>query len=395
MPSAVCGGVVLISSALNWRPCVRSVTQSPVAMTYSPATTCCRCPTTVTRSRCPPAWTRSTQYPLSRLWNVIRSITPLSFSAMSRRYPTSRRMSNRVATPYREAHAYRCCWARLRRGAGVWPLPDLSADHRFAVRSRPERARRWDVEPLHSRTFLAGRFQSRLSRFALLAPLLLSRAHTLWYSEHLLGVAPVYWALRLAAGPILAYQWWQIILTALNFVAFAYAARRVGCHCVLALLGAYLWAFALVHLEQVKHQQMIPRFWMPLAASYAWSFALDPSIRWLNRMLACTFLQCISCVYTGWFLVGGLAIFLPLAVALRTGGWAETLRFVKENRRRVALIVGLWIALHLAAFVPYMVVNADISRSYKECRRSPADARRLADRPGWNALGRDARPPRR
>ena len=112
---------------------------------------------------------------------------------------------------------------------------------------------------------------------------------------------------------------------------------------------------------------MIPRFWMPLAASYAWSFALTPSTRWLNRMLACTFLQCISCVYTGWFLVGGLAIFLPLAVALRTGGWAETRRFVKENRRRVALIVGLWIALHLAAFVPYMVVNADISRSYQEC----------------------------
>src|SRR5690242_165284 len=39
--------------------------------------------------------------------------------------------------------------------------------------------------------------------------------HTLWYSEHLLGAAPVYWALRLAAGPILAYQWWQILLTAL------------------------------------------------------------------------------------------------------------------------------------------------------------------------------------
>ena len=89
------------------------------------------------------------------------------------------------------------------------------------------------------------------------------------------------------------------------------------------------------------------------------------------------------CVYTGWFLVGGLAIFLPLAVTLRTGGWAETLRFVKENRRSVALIVGLWIALHLAAFVPYMVVNADISRSYQD-RRSPAHPHRLANRTGRN-----------
>ncbi len=45
---------------------------------------------------------------------------------------------------------------------------------------------------------------------------------------------------------------------------------------VLALLGGYLWAFALVHVDQIKHQQMIPRFWMPLAAYYAWSFALGP-----------------------------------------------------------------------------------------------------------------------
>ena len=198
-------------------------------------------------------------------------------------------------------------------------------------------------------------------------PCFYPQRHTLWYSEHFLGVAPAYWALRLAMPYDFAYQWWQIILDALNFAAFAYAARRLGCLHLLALLGGYLWAFGLVHIDQIKHQQMIPRYWMPLAVYYAWSFALAPAARALNRMLACTFLQCISCVYTGWFLATGLAVFLPLAVALRPGGFANVRRFVKENRRRVLVIVIGWFAAHLAAFVPYIIVNADVTRSYKEC----------------------------
>jgi hypothetical protein len=47
---------------------------------------------------------------------------------------------------------------------------------------------------------------------------------TLWYSEHLLGAAPLYWLLRLVLPYDFAYQWWQIILAAFNFVAFALVA---------------------------------------------------------------------------------------------------------------------------------------------------------------------------
>lgn len=205
-------------------------------------------------------------------------------------------------------------------------------------------------------------------RGSLFSPIcMFPQKHTLWYSEHLLGAAPFYWGLRLGLEYDLAYQWWQIILAALNFVAFAWVARQLGSPHLLALLGGYLWAFGLVHIDQIKHQQMIPRFWMPLAAYYAWSFALTPSTRALHRMLACTFLQCISCVYTGWFLVTGLAVFLPLALALRPGGWAATILFVKENRRRVMLIIGGWFLAHLIAFVPYIIVNADVSRTYGDC----------------------------
>jgi len=196
---------------------------------------------------------------------------------------------------------------------------------------------------------------------------------TLWYSEHLLGVAPIYWGLRVVMPFDLAYQWWQIILEALNFVAFALVVRWLRGPHILALLGGYLWAFSLINIDQIKHQQMIPRFAMVLAAYHAWQFVLavgsTPSNpgRHLNRMMAAVFLQGITCVNTGWFLVTSIATFLPLALSLAPNGWHDTYRFVRGNLLRVVLSVGGWSGALLAAYVPYFVVNWGLSRGYAEC----------------------------
>src|SRR5947209_1750591 len=77
IPAAVCGGVVFSSSALSCGPWVLSVTHWPRASMYSPATTLERLPTTVTNSRRRGSRTLRTTYPLSRLWKVIRSTTPV------------------------------------------------------------------------------------------------------------------------------------------------------------------------------------------------------------------------------------------------------------------------------------------------------------------------------
>ena len=80
MPSSVVGGAALRKAALNWSPCVRSLTQEPLAWTNSPAVIEAAAPTTVTSSRCPRTLTRSTQKPFSGLWKVTRSTSPASAS---------------------------------------------------------------------------------------------------------------------------------------------------------------------------------------------------------------------------------------------------------------------------------------------------------------------------
>ncbi len=62
--------------ALNCRPCSLSLTHQPSAVSHSPAATEGSDPTTVVSSRCPRAFTRRTQNPLSSLWQVTRSIRP-------------------------------------------------------------------------------------------------------------------------------------------------------------------------------------------------------------------------------------------------------------------------------------------------------------------------------
>src|SRR5712691_3310218 len=76
IPSSVLGGTTRRCIVLNCKPCVRSVTHQPTLSIYSPGEMVGAVPTTVTRSRCPRTLTRSTQKPVSSLWNVTRSTLP-------------------------------------------------------------------------------------------------------------------------------------------------------------------------------------------------------------------------------------------------------------------------------------------------------------------------------
>jgi hypothetical protein len=198
-------------------------------------------------------------------------------------------------------------------------------------------------------------------------PMFFPAKYTIFYSETLFGVAPLYWLCRLVLPFDLAYAWWQILLNLLNFVAFAVVARWLRWPHLVAVGGAFMWAFAMVHADQIKHQQLIGRFWMPLAAYYAISLLAAPSTKALNRLFLCVFMQCLACVYTGWFLVMGLAVFMPAMAAMRPGTFGALWRFAREQRGRVVRIVGLWGVAMGALFVPYVLVNWGIARAYEDC----------------------------
>ncbi len=191
--------------------------------------------------------------------------------------------------------------------------------------------------------------------------------YTIFYSENLFGTAPLYWVLRLFLSCELAYSWWQILLNLLNFLAFAIVARWLKWPHVLALGGAFMWAFAMVHADQVKHQQLICRCWMPMAAYYAISFLTVPSAKALSRLFGCIFLQCLACIYTGWFLVVGLAVFIPVMAVMLRGTFTSLKQFARANRTPLLRVIGLWGLAMALLFVPYLMVNWGIGRKYDEC----------------------------
>src|SRR5271166_4307173 len=68
IPSRDVGGLHLRNVALNCSPCSLSCTQLPRAVIHSPALMLARAPTTVTSSRWPFTFTRSTAAQIKELW---------------------------------------------------------------------------------------------------------------------------------------------------------------------------------------------------------------------------------------------------------------------------------------------------------------------------------------
>ena len=260
IPSAVCGGVVLISSALNCSPCVRSVTQSPVgARRTRRRSTCWQCPTTVTTSRCPRACTRSTQYPLSRLWNVIRSITPVSCSGIvaparaielrkghveGTGFPPNVQPRSRSVAVNPCVLLPSCSSTSPRLAFGTYQTFRPTIDSRF-VRIQTERG-----DGMLNHYILEHSWQAVSNpdyRGSLFSPaVLLPRSgHAL-----VLGTParrrPAVLGAAARVPYDLAYQWWQILLTALNFVAFAAGGAvarrgRTSWRCWAATCGRSRW----------------------------------------------------------------------------------------------------------------------------------------------------------
>src|SRR5690349_15759831 len=104
MPPRVVGGIGFKNEARNWSPWVRSLAHTPLAWTNSLGEISGTWPTIVIGSGWPRAATRSTQNPLSGLWNTTRWTRPARFSVTA---PAGDSVGDRVSDA----------------GIGSWAMP--------------------------------------------------------------------------------------------------------------------------------------------------------------------------------------------------------------------------------------------------------------------------------
>lgn len=214
-------------------------------------------------------------------------------------------------------------------------------------------------------------------------PMFAPQQGTLAYSENLLGVAPLYWLLRLGLPADLAYQWWMILLQGLNFLAGAWVLRRLGVPVLLVVAGAYLWAYGVVHIDQLRHQQLIPRYGIPVAIYALWRFLQAPGLKMVHLGLGATFLQAAACLYTGWFLILTLGLFAGAALALHPASGRQCLAWARTRPGGLALAALLWGVAFALLAAPYQLAFHDIQRNrYEILQHMPTFASWWASPPG-------------
>jgi hypothetical protein len=189
---------------------------------------------------------------------------------------------------------------------------------------------------------------------------------TLAYSENLFGTAPVYWLLRTACSETLAFQLWMMVIASVTYAVMAWTLQRLDAGLILAALGAYLFAFGLPRLTQIGHQQLLPQIFGPPAVLFTWQFLRAPALGSLGSALVTSYLQILSSIYLGWFLVLGLAIFCAVQLVIDRETAKRVWAFLRRRWAAASALTGAWSALVIALFAVYAEANRGFHRPYSE-----------------------------
>lgn len=177
------------------------------------------------------------------------------------------------------------------------------------------------------------------------------------YSEHMAGVLPLYALARVACSPLLAYQLVVMACLLLCFAAMVWLLRGLGVRPVLAALGAFLFAFGAPRLLQVGHLHILTAFYSPLVLLCLVRLLAAPDRRRLAALLAVLYLQLMSGIYLGWFLLFGLAILVPLALLLDLAAARRLGAFVRHRPLYCALALLAWVGLTYLSFRPFLLAG--------------------------------------
>ena len=214
--------------------------------------------------------------------------------------------------------------------------------------------------------------------------------HLAW-SENMAGAAWVYFPIRLFFEPHTAFQLWGLGSGILNFFAAylllkgAFRFSTVG-----SSIGAALFAFSAVRINQTMHWQLFPHFYTPIAAYAAYRLAHASQLTERGRVFHLALLaamavgQLWASIYLGWFLVFVFALGLGLGLCWKQPR-QELWALLKGHPWTIALVS----LLSLAALYPmgwrYLAVAREFGgRPYEEALTM------LPLPTTWLHLGRDS-----
>ena len=197
--------------------------------------------------------------------------------------------------------------------------------------------------------------------------------NALAFSDNLWGAAPIYWFLRAFASTDVAFQLWTMLVSALNFFSFAFVLHRQHIRRELVGLGAFLFAFGMPRIAQISHTQLLPQFFTPLALLFLWEFSRQPTRQRLALSLLLIYLQVLSGIYLGWFLLLSLLVAIPLLWFLERPGHIEgtesfgsrLLAFCRTHWASVLLMLAGWGFGMALTLMPYLQIRAVVGeRTY-------------------------------
>lgn len=179
--------------------------------------------------------------------------------------------------------------------------------------------------------------------------------NVLAFSENMLGTAPIYWILRFFFQYDIAFQIWSIVILSLDFIIFAFLMRKLNVSHIFSALSAFLFAFGITRMGQFDHLQLMPNFFTPLFFIFFIDFLKNPDWKKLALSFFIAYLQVLSGIYLGWFLLFSIPIFYILVLTNRDYREAQII-FLKNKYIHILIIFVLWSVLIFLTLYPYLQI---------------------------------------
>jgi hypothetical protein len=203
------------------------------------------------------------------------------------------------------------------------------------------------------------------------ANILYPAEHTLAFSEHLLGVLPIF-ALPyvLTGNPIFAYNTVFFLSFVLSGIAMFLLVHYWTHNFWSALIAGLLFAFAPIRFGKLGHLHLLNLYWAPLAFLFLERFLR--SKRWQELAVCAMFywLQILSSVYLGWFTTIAVALYVLYALFFMEKGLLSR-SLIPKYAAFAASTLLLLLPIHL----PYVRVAQQwgVARSLQDCIGYSAD----------------------